>query len=254
MLNFVDAKFKHLLEGFDQRWLTRDKLFEFSNVSMFWFYIKSLAKNLVQSPLLFQGVDQAGSFVTHIWGFIDGTARPICRPIREQKQYYSGHKRIHCLKYLAIMCPNGIIARLNGPYIGRRHDSFILDLSGLILDIEKNEKFKRGNGIFHLYGDTGYVNTKYILTNFRNPRPQSLESEFNKRMARIRVVVEWGFGKVLSLFSFVDYKKNQKILLQPVGKQYRVATILTNCHVCLNNGQVGEYFSIMPPTLEEYLR
>ena len=33
------------------------------------------------------------------WGFIDGTARPIARPKRHQKVMYSGHKRIHCLKF-----------------------------------------------------------------------------------------------------------------------------------------------------------
>ncbi|XP_075543000.1 uncharacterized protein LOC142576660 [Dermacentor variabilis] len=51
------------------------------------------------------------------WGFIDGTARAICRPSRDQKLFFSGHKRFHALKYQAIMCPNGIICQLNGPYV-----------------------------------------------------------------------------------------------------------------------------------------
>nr|CAI5843836.1 unnamed protein product [Callosobruchus analis] len=38
-----------------------------------------------------------GARVRNCWGFIDGTARPICRPSVEQENYYSGHKRVHCL-------------------------------------------------------------------------------------------------------------------------------------------------------------
>ncbi|XP_077519772.1 uncharacterized protein LOC144129471 [Amblyomma americanum] len=57
------------------------------------------------------------------WAFIDGRARPICRPKRNQRAYFSGHKRVHCVKYKSLMCPNGIVCQLDGAYPKRRHDA-----------------------------------------------------------------------------------------------------------------------------------
>ena len=34
----------------------------------------------------------------NIIGFIDGSQRPFCRPTREQKACYNGHKRNHGIK------------------------------------------------------------------------------------------------------------------------------------------------------------
>ena len=49
-------------------------------------------------------------------------------------------------------------------------------------------------------------------------------------------------------------KPQQKFLLSPVGVQYRVATLLSNWHSCLNGGnQIAQYFGLTTPTLEEYL-
>lgn len=49
----------------------------------------------------------------------------------------------------------------------------------------------------------------------------------------VRQAVEWGFGKIVVEFTFLGFKKNQKLFLQDVGKMYREGTILTNCHTCL---------------------
>ena len=40
-----------------------------------------------------------GAPLTRCWGFVDGTPRPVSRPIRNQRIMYSGHKRTHCLKF-----------------------------------------------------------------------------------------------------------------------------------------------------------
>lgn len=39
-------------------------------------------------------------------GFIDGTVRPICRPTKNQRIFYSGHKWIHCLKFQNVFTPD----------------------------------------------------------------------------------------------------------------------------------------------------
>lgn len=57
------------------------------------------------------------------WGFLDSTAHPICRPSKDQRQSFSGHKRLHVLKYQALMRANGIICQLDGPFEDNRHDA-----------------------------------------------------------------------------------------------------------------------------------
>ena len=44
-------------------------------------------------------IEAKGAPLHQCWGFIDGTVRPIARPVRNQRIMYSGHKRIHCLKF-----------------------------------------------------------------------------------------------------------------------------------------------------------
>ena len=48
-------------------------------------------------------------------GFIDGTVRPISRPMSNQRVVYNGHKRVHALKFQDITLPNGLIGNIYGP-------------------------------------------------------------------------------------------------------------------------------------------
>ena len=78
ILEFLDSyrhsrRFGHLLHNLDLVWL---------------------------DPQAFaEAIFEKGSPLRDCWGFIDGTARPICRPIRNQKIMFSGHKRTHCVKF-----------------------------------------------------------------------------------------------------------------------------------------------------------
>jgi hypothetical protein len=73
-------------------------------------------------------------------------------------------------------------------------------------------------------------------------------------MSRVRVSVEWCFGKVVTIFPFVDFKKSLKVYLQPIGKIYRVAVLFTNMHTCLYGSVTMEFFGLEPPALEVYLK
>ena len=117
------------------------------------------------------------------------------------------------------------------------------------------DKFMLRNGEhFRLYGDPGYANSKFILSPFKLARPGSKRAQFNKDMSALRVSVEWSFGKIVNLFAFLDFKKTQKIRLQPLGKMFVVAALLTNCHTCLNGSSTSNVFGLAPPLLEEYLQ
>ena len=81
----------------------------------------------------------------------------------------------------------------------------------------------------------------------------SRESLHNQKMSKVRVAVEWEFGRTVNLFAFLDYHKNQKVWLSPVGAYYFVGVLFKNIKICLGGGQACKYFSVDPPTIHEYL-
>lgn len=197
-------------------------------------------------------IHNKGSPMDNIIGFIDGTVRPICRPTYFQRVVYNGHKRVHALKFQSIVSPDGLILNLYGPVEGRRHDSAMLQQSDVLHQFEQGNWIDRNGSKFAIYGDPAYPIRECLAAPFRNPTNE-LEELFNRRMSAVRICVEWQFGKLLTEFAFLDFKKNLKIFLQPVAKLYIVAAILLNCRTCLYGCQTSEFFELDPPQLEEYL-
>ena len=109
-------------------------------------------------------------------------------------------------------------------------------------------------GQYCLYGDPAYPLHRCLITPFPDINLTPQQAAFNGRMSAVRQCVEWGFGKIVQQFAFLDFKKNLKLFLQPVGKYYIVATILTNCHTCWYGSQTSTYFNLAPPVFEDYVR
>ena len=150
-----------------------------------------------------------------------------------------------------MVAPNGLIAHLFGPMEGRRHDAFMLAESGLS---PKLSQFTQLNGQpFVIYGDPAYGVTQNIIAPFKGAQITPQEHAFNRSMSKVRVSVEWAFGKITQYFTYVDFKRNSKVLLQPVGKYFLVAALLTNCHTCLYGSLTTSFFKCNPPSLERYL-
>lgn len=247
--DFILQRWRFLLD-FDEQRLCSTKLQEYANV--------------ISAKI-------PGGAMTNCWGFVDGTVRPTCRPIRYQRTVYNGWKRLHGLKYHAIVTPDGLIAHLYGPLEGRRHNRTIWSESQIMQYLELYAYGTQGQPL-QLYGDPAYGCNKFICAPFLGAKLTPQEQEFNKRMANVRIIVEWVFKEILNLFPFLDFKRNQKLLLQPVGKQFQVAALLHNAHVCLHQPQIPQYFQdcityavqhesnnniqlphlFQPPTLEEY--
>ena len=144
-----------------------------------------------------------------------------------------------------------MIAPMFGPIEGRRQDAFMLGVSGLSA---KLRQFVQPSGEpYVIYGDPAYGITQNIIAPFRQAHLTDDEQEFNSRMSKVWTCVEWGFGKICQNFAYLDFKKNLKILLQPVGRYYLVACILINCHTCLYGSQTTTYFNLDPPSLETCL-
>lgn len=184
------------------------------------------------------------------WGFIDGTARACARPSTDQRALYSGHKRVHCIKFQNITTPDGIISHLYGPEAGRHHDLYLLSRSGIREIIQDNPDF---NG-YILYGDSGYCCSDIICTPFKSVLLSPEEREFNQTMSSVRESVEWAFGRVSVLFAFLYYERTLKILLSPIGEYYKVGILLTNLRTILSKGnQISDYFDLATPSLHDYL-
>ena len=151
----------------------------------------------------------------------------------------------------SVQAPNGLIVSMFGPIEGRSHDAFILGESGLA---DKLRRVQRPNGEpYVIYGDPAYGLDLKILSPFRGANLTAEQQEFNRCMSKARVSVEWGFGKIIQNFAFLDFKKNLKILLQPVAKYYLVGTLLMNCHTCLYGSLTSKFFNLEPPSLDTYL-
>ena len=100
-------RYSHLSHDFDQPWLSPENLQIFATA-----------------------IHNKGAALDNCWRFVDETVRPICRPKRNQREVYNGHKKVHALKYQSVVAPNGLIAKLYGPVEGGRHDSRMLAMSG----------------------------------------------------------------------------------------------------------------------------
>ena len=189
-----------------------------------------------------------------IWGFIDGTARPIARPTRGQRRWYSGHKRRHMPKFQAIVVPYGLIVHLYGPMEGQRHDSSILRMSGLMEELEQVPLDRANPGdMFALYGDSGYPPKLRLHTTFSGVNGTQVKRNHNAEMSSCRICVEWSFAEIRGKFAFLDLKANQRLLLQPVGMYFVDAALLVNCHTCLYRNETSLLFDLVPPRLEDYL-
>ena len=70
-------------------------------------------------------------------------------------------------------------------------------------------------------------------------------------MSAIRIAVEWGFGKILQHWAYLDFSKNQKVQKQAVSKEYFVGVLLTNFITC--SSPETARFGISPPTITDYI-
>ncbi|KIO28419.1 hypothetical protein M407DRAFT_182246 [Tulasnella calospora MUT 4182] len=198
-----------------------------------------------------EAISSKCGFKVPVWGFIDGTLRKVAHPILNQRILYNGWKRIHALKWHSVITPDGLHAHVFGPVEGRRHDETLYKESGLAAILDEHSWDPEGNPLA-VYGDPAYGIGRHLLSPFKGASLSDEEQAFNAQMSKVREAVEWGFGDAVHQFAFLDFSKNLKVLLQPVGLLYSVALLLSNAHTILHQPQISQYFICQPPTLQEY--
>lgn len=123
-------------------------------------------------------------------GFIDGTLRATCRPTDNQREVYSGYKKVHGLKFQSVTAPNGLIVDFFGPVLGRRGDGYMLGKSGLYGRMQRLCLLT--GAPYYVYGDPAYPQSQYILRGFKGPATAA-QKAFSKSMSSARVSVEWNY-------------------------------------------------------------
>ena len=213
-------------------------------------------------------IEEVGG-VQGVWGFVDGTLRAICRPQENQEFWYSGYKKKHTIKFHAIMCPDGLISHLAGPYEGKLGDWTAWKVSGIqdvLREVHSNaseepdeqnpDKQNQVRDQLYVYSDPAYTLSYGVMGGYKAQPSRPLNpvlQAINAHMSSLRVSVEHGFGKINSLWQFLDYSRGLKIGLSPIGAYYMVAILLTNIHTCFRGSQVSKKFNCLPPDLQEYL-
>jgi hypothetical protein len=131
--------------------------------------------------------------------FFDAAERPARRPTRGQRRLYSGKKKRHTIKTQVVVVrrrkrpgpgtkPRRLrIAAVSAAAPGRAHDKRVYDTARVVAPPDCRR-----------YGDTAYLGTG-LKTPARKPPGGSLTARQragNRRLARKRVAVEHGIGKL----------------------------------------------------------
>ena len=198
-----------------------------------------------------------------VCALIDGTDVKISRPsatqwkgLNVQREYYTGHKKAHTVKFQAVVAPTGLCLDFFGPVAGSHNDGYVWHKSELARRLERTGQENEDH--FLLAGDPAYFSYESVYTGFRRSAHQDLDesqAQFNTALSRVRLPVEWFFGDLkVKYFRFFE-KKNFFKLGETAFTHYSfVGVFLLNCFYCLRGtNEACSYFHSKPPTLEEYL-
>jgi hypothetical protein len=190
----------------------------------------------------------------NVFGFVDGTVRPMCKPDQMQGPCYTGKDKCHALKYQGLTTPNGLLHQLCGPWPGSRHDMHMLHKSELVSYLQQLPQ-DANHRIFSVYADQGYAACSGIVTPYFDGAVNAVHEAYNQAMASARICVEWAFGDILCYWASLDMKRQQQLFSnRKIGQVYLVAGLLCNFRTCLVGNNTSTYFKVAAPALEDYLQ
>jgi hypothetical protein len=203
-----------------------------------------------------------------VFGFIDNTMNATCRPgggpARDgtgaprndpliQRAWYNGWKKLHGMKYQTVDLPNGMNFHVYGPVSVRHNDIFTLhhsNINGTIAQLQAGEEFQ-----YVVYGDSAFVIVMdtHVKARHTGDGLTARQVQENRCMSSCREVIEWDYGDIGTMFSFVDYKKVLKMRKMPVAAICLTAMLFRNAYVTMNSCNTGVYFNLRAPSFETWV-
>ncbi len=117
---------------------------------------------------------------------IDVTEQPMERPVKKQRQWYSGKKKRHTIKAQLIVCLKTLQILLVVGDKGRTHDFTVLKRCKLKI-LKQIKK----------YGDSGYQGIQKLYANSETPHKKPKDGELtkdekreNRALAKVRIPIE----------------------------------------------------------------
>ncbi|TYZ63472.1 hypothetical protein PybrP1_002688 [[Pythium] brassicae (nom. inval.)] len=81
-----------------------------------------------------------------------------------------------------------------------------------------------------------YGVSKHIISPYKGTNLAAQELDLNRAVSSVREAVEWTFGRMKTLWAAIDFAKQHKLMLSPVGTTVKIAMLPTNCHCCYYRG------------------
>ena len=185
---------------------------------------------------------------------LDAKKHFSCRPTKGQRSQYSVHKKGHGFKYQTVESPDGLIIHCSRSSDGRRADPCILRDSNLLEVWRRHPVLRNG---YRMVADSAYPNNDVVTLLYKKPRYGELAEHqrvLNSLLSPPRTSVEWGYLKIVTLWAFLDFKKQMMMLKSPIESFWHMSVWLTNLHTCVNGGNlISDYFGLSPPTAGEFL-
>ena len=115
------------------------------------------------------------------------------------------------------------------------------------------DTFRTTRGMhYKLLGDSIYVPSRWMDCPLWGELSEA-EHRFNRNVSRVRIAVEWGFGRVLNTFPHLQWARRLRLRNGGVNITYSVAAFLCNVANCIYGGLCSTYFECDPPELADYL-
>ena len=106
-----------------------------------------------------------------------------------QRSCYSGLKHFHYVMYQTVTTPDGLIFRLYGTEVRRRHELTLLRESNLRDRLQVCLKIN-GRPVY-IYGDAAYMIRPWLHVAYPRTGAPWDRQNFNTAISAVRVAVEW---------------------------------------------------------------
>lgn len=174
---------------------------------------------------------------------IDGTVIEVAEQDHSglQNVVYNDHKRKNAVKFQAIVPPHGMFWHVYGPVDGRSHDWNLFCRSEIESQLE--DVLIVGDVQYAPYGDIGYKEWPFLDVPFQQAAYTYEQTCFNTCMSGGRIVIEWMFKEVKTMWTAVAFPRKMCIPQVPVGTLYLAGMLTCNFRNCFYKNQTAIYFN-----------